>query len=60
DLVAQYLLKLTKAFGGFYMKCPVLDSVGGVRVRRIALVRHTRDVLSRGLGLLGVEAPKRM
>ncbi|MFH1055743.1 MAG: arginine--tRNA ligase [Candidatus Altiarchaeota archaeon] len=60
DLVASYLIELTGVYGGFYMNCPVLDSEGGVRNRRLLLVAKLRDTIKTGLGLLGIEAPDRM
>ncbi len=60
DLVATYLIELTGAYGRFYMNCPVLDSKGGVRGRRLKLVEKLRDTVKTGLGLLGIEAPERM
>jgi len=60
DLIATYLVELAGAYGRFYMKCPVLDSAGGVRNRRLLLMRKLRDTVKTGLGLLGIEAPERM
>jgi len=60
DLVAAYLLDLTAAYGGFYMKCPVLDAEEKVRNRRLLLVAKTRHTIKTGLDLLGIEAPERM
>jgi arginyl-tRNA synthetase len=60
DLIATYLIELTGAYGRFYMNCPVLDSAGGVRNRRLLLVRKVRDTVKTGLSLLGIEAPERM
>jgi arginyl-tRNA synthetase len=60
DVVANYLLELTAAYGRFYMKCPVLDSGEKVRTRRLLLVKATRDIVKTGLSLLGIQAPERM
>jgi len=60
DIIAQYLLKLTSAYGGFYMKCPVLDAQEKVKNRRLLLVHATKNTIKRGLDLLGIESPERM
>lgn len=60
DIVANYLIRLTSAYGGFYMKCPVLESSDGVRNRRLMLVDRTRSTIKTGLELLGIGAPERM
>jgi arginyl-tRNA synthetase len=55
-----YLFRLAGAFTAFYDRCPVLASPDPVRRGRIALCERTRETLTRGLGLLGIEAPERM
>jgi arginyl-tRNA synthetase len=60
DLIASYLVELTAAYGGFYMKCPVLDAPAPIRARRIQIVRKLRDTVKAGLDLLGIDAPSRM
>jgi len=60
DILAQYLLELASAYGGFYMNCPVLDSPKPVKKRRLLIVYHTKEILRKGLNLLGVAAPERM
>lgn len=55
-----YLYELAGAFSAFYEACPVLRSEGEVRSSRLALAAATREVLARGLHLLGIEAPDRM
>jgi arginyl-tRNA synthetase len=60
DIIAQYMLKLTSAYGGFYMKCPVLDSEEKIMKRRLLLVDAVKKTIERGLGLIGIQAPERM
>jgi len=60
DIIATYLLKLTSAYGGFYMKCPVLDAEDKVKKRRLLLVNATKNTIKKGLELLGIESPERM
>ncbi len=58
--LCTYLYDVAGALSTFYEACPVLKSDGDVRASRLALCDATRRVLSRGLGLLGIEAPERM
>ncbi|RRD47177.1 arginine--tRNA ligase [Tessaracoccus sp. OH4464_COT-324] len=58
--LCNYLYELAGAFSAFYEACPVLKSAGDVRASRLALCAVTRDVLAKGLYLLGIDAPERM
>ncbi|WP_246088301.1 arginine--tRNA ligase [Nocardioides albertanoniae] len=58
--LTAYLYGLATALTAFYETCPVLRSEGEVRQTRLALCEATRQVMSAGLGLLGIEAPERM
>ena len=55
-----YLYELAGAYSSFYEQCPVLKSEGEVRGSRLALCQATRQVLAKGLHLLGIDAPDRM
>jgi arginyl-tRNA synthetase len=55
--LTNYLFGLAKSFNAFYREAPVLTADPGVKEFRIGLVASARRVLSRGLGLLGIEAP---
>ena len=55
-----YLYELAGAYSSFYEQCPVLKSEGEVRGSRLALCQATRQVLAKGLHLLGIDAPERM
>ena len=55
-----YLYELAGAYSSFYEQCPVLKSEGQVRGSRLALCQATRQVLAKGLHLLGIDAPDRM
>lgn len=56
-----YLFGLAQAFSAFYENCPVLKADDpSTRTSRLALCAVTLDVLVRGLGLLGIEAPEEM
>ena len=59
--LAAYLFELATAFTAFYEKCPVLKADDdAVRDSRLALCALTLQVLSDGLGLLGIETPEKM
>jgi arginyl-tRNA synthetase len=60
SLVASYLLNVSSAFGNFLNKHRVLESPPAVRQARLALVDAVREVLARGLFLIGVAAPDEM
>ncbi len=55
-----YLYDVAGALATFYEACPVLKSEGEVRSSRLALCAATRSVISKGLDLLGIDAPERM
>jgi len=59
--LAGYLFELAQAFTAFYEACPVLRAdTDAQRASRLALCGVTASTLSRGLELLGIEAPDRM
>ena len=58
--LCTYLFDLATALSVFYEVCPVLTSEGEVRTSRLGLCSAVRRVLSRGLDLLGIEAPDQM
>jgi arginyl-tRNA synthetase len=56
-----YLFELASTFTTFYEHCPVLGAPdASTRASRLALCAFSASVLSRGLELLGMEAPARM
>ena len=58
--VASYLKELSADFHAYYNAERVLVDDESTRNARLALLLATRQVLSNGLGLLGVSAPQRM
>jgi arginyl-tRNA synthetase len=60
NILTSYLLELARCFHSFFEACPVLKSEGRVRYARLALCSATANVLSKGLNLLGIEAPEKM
>jgi arginyl-tRNA synthetase len=56
-----YLFEVASLFTTFYEECPVLKAESAsLRASRLALCALTHDVLTTGLGLLGVPVPERM
>jgi arginyl-tRNA synthetase len=58
--LTNYLFDLAKSFNAFYRQAPVLNAEEKVRHFRIGLVEASRRVLSSGLDVLGIEAPRVM
>lgn len=56
-----YLFDLATAYSTFYAHCPVLAAeTAQSRQTRLLLCKSTAQILSTGLNLLGIKAPKRM
>jgi arginyl-tRNA synthetase len=61
SLLATFLYELAQRYHRWYHSSPVLkEDHEAVRMSRQNLNRLARDVLARGLGLLGIGAPERM
>lgn len=61
SILTQYLFELAKAFNNFYQHHSVLQAENdNLKDIRLHLCRQTQKVLNKGLGLLGIEAPKVM
>jgi arginyl-tRNA synthetase len=59
--LCAYLFDVASLFTTFYEECPVLKAEPeSLRISRLALCALTLDVLTKGLGLLGVPIPERM
>jgi arginyl-tRNA synthetase len=60
--MTTYVTETAQAFSAFYRDCKVVGAAeeGGDEDLRIALCEATRRVISRGLDLLGVQAPRAM
>jgi arginyl-tRNA synthetase len=59
--LCAYLFDVASLFTTFYEHCPVLKADSpALRASRLALCELTHDVLTTGLGLLGVPVPERM
>lgn len=53
-VVAQYLNQLATHFHAFYEQYPVLSATGATRRQRLQVVSAVKNVLERGLSLLGI------
>lgn len=59
--LCTYLYETAVAFSAFYEKCPILKAPDDrTRDSRLVLAHLSSRVLTRGLALLGIEAPSRM
>jgi arginyl-tRNA synthetase len=54
------LLDLTKSFNRFYDAINVLNAEPKLKDSRLSLILAVKQVLSNGLSLLGIDAPKEM
>lgn len=60
-ILSQYLFELAKNFNTFYQKHSVLQAENiEIKAFRLNLAKVTKDILSSGLALLGIEAPEVM
>jgi arginyl-tRNA synthetase len=60
NYLCNYLYELAGHYTSFYENCPVLKSEGDVKTTRLVLCSLTRQVLAKGLSLLGIETPEMM
>ena len=58
--INRYLIRLASAFHKFYNACRIKGEADDVAAARLKLAASTRQVLSNGLGILGVTAPEKM
>ncbi|NND94338.1 MAG: arginine--tRNA ligase [Flavobacteriales bacterium] len=61
-LIANYCYELVKVFNQYYQSVPILseDSDDGLKNLRLTLVKTVAEVISRGMGLLGITLPEQM
>ncbi|MGN0852914.1 MAG: arginine--tRNA ligase [Kiritimatiellia bacterium] len=60
SILADYLFQTAQLYSSFYQRSPVLKSEPAVRDSRLALCALFGKILAKGLGLLGIETPKRI
>jgi len=58
--IANYLQSLATSFHKFYTECHVITEDNELSLSRLALVAATKNILSKGLDILGISAPERM
>ncbi len=58
--IAKYLLDLAQKFNEFYSQCPILQAEEETQKFRLRLIKEVRQVMERGLYLLGIETVKEM
>jgi arginyl-tRNA synthetase len=59
-ILAKYLIDIGQTFNSFYVEHQVISDDKDLAKARILLVDSVRQVISNGLGLLGVKAPSEM
>ncbi|QTC44026.1 arginine--tRNA ligase [Bacillus sp. V3] len=59
SILAKYLLELAKSFNSYYGNTKILND-DSKQASRLTLVYSVASVLSKGLGMLGIGAPKEM
>jgi arginyl-tRNA synthetase len=58
--IATFLFQTAQKFNTFYQADPILTAAEPIRQRRLQLATAAVNVLSTGLGILGVNVPERM
>lgn len=58
--LCNYLYSVASSFSRFYENCPILKSPEDVKQNRLAISVITKNVLNKGLELLGIYAPEKM
>lgn len=58
--VANYLQSLAASFHKFYTECHVITEDNELSLSRLALISATKNILSKGLDILGISSPERM
>ncbi|MCL2498985.1 MAG: arginine--tRNA ligase [Defluviitaleaceae bacterium] len=59
-LIPRHLVALAQAFNTFYQKNIILTDDADIRCARLALTKAVQTILSGGLALLGIAAPRAM
>jgi len=60
SILADWLFQTSQAYSAFYQNTPVLKSAEPERGARLRLCSLFGKVLSKGLGMLGIETPRRI
>ena len=59
-IVSRHIMQVAQAFNKFYHSNNILRAEDDVKKARLLLTKCTKDVISAGLGLLGIKAPAEM
>ena len=59
-IVSRYLMALAQSFNKFYQHNIILSEDEWLKKARLVLTLCVRDILKRGLGLLGIASPEKM
>ncbi|MDD2481403.1 MAG: arginine--tRNA ligase [Lutispora sp.] len=59
-VITRYVTDLAKAYNKFYNSHPILSAEEEVKIARLALTKAVCNVLTTGLGLLGIQTPESM
>jgi len=60
SIIANYLIDVAQAFNKYYFENRILGDDNDKQAARLMLVRSTKDVIAKGLYLLGIKAPQKM
>ena len=60
SILARYITEVAKLFNKFYNSCPISNQEDSVKEFRLILTYCTRLLIVIGLGLLGMDTPKKM
>ncbi len=58
--IANYLQSLATSFHKFYTECHVITEDNELSLSRLAIITATKNILSKGLNILGISSPERM
>ena len=60
SILARYITEIAKLFNKFYNSCPINNQEEYIKEFRFILTYCTRLLIEIGLGLLGMDTPKKM
>jgi len=60
NILVEYLTHLVLEYNRFYENCPIINSQGDERIVRIAMVKLFIEIMSKGMGLLGMKLIEKM
>lgn len=60
SILARYITEVAKLFNKFYNSCPINNQEENIKEFRLVLTYCSRLLIEIGLGLLGIDTPKKM